>query len=47
MLYMLSGHGLHATGLEADAIASAAIGGTLLAGGVGRRAYAAPACWRC
>jgi simple sugar transport system permease protein len=33
--YMLSGYGLHATGLELDAIASVVIGGTLLAGGVG------------
>ena len=30
-----SGYGLHATGLELDAIASVVIGGTLLAGGVG------------
>jgi len=33
--YMLSGYGLHAQGLELDAIASVVIGGTLLAGGVG------------
>jgi len=33
--YMLSGYGLHAQGLELDAIASAVIGGTLLSGGVG------------
>jgi galactofuranose transport system permease protein len=33
--YMLSGYGLHAQGLEMDAIASAVIGGTLLSGGVG------------
>ena len=33
--YMLSGYGLHALGLEMDAIASAVIGGTLLTGGVG------------
>ena len=33
--YMLSGYGLHATGMELDAIASVVIGGTLLAGGVG------------
>jgi ribose/xylose/arabinose/galactoside ABC-type transport system permease subunit len=33
--YMLSGYGLHASGLELDAIASVVIGGTLLAGGVG------------
>ena len=33
--YMLSGYGLHATGLELDAIAAVVIGGTLLAGGVG------------
>jgi simple sugar transport system permease protein len=33
--YMLSGYGLHALGLEMDAIASAVIGGTLLSGGVG------------
>jgi simple sugar transport system permease protein len=33
--YMLSGYGLHANGLELDAIASVVIGGTLLAGGVG------------
>lgn len=34
-LYMLSGYGLHAVGLELDAIAAVVIGGTLLAGGVG------------
>jgi ribose/xylose/arabinose/galactoside ABC-type transport system permease subunit len=33
--YMLSGYGLHAVGLELDAIASVVIGGTLLTGGVG------------
>ncbi|WP_369412575.1 galactofuranose ABC transporter, permease protein YjfF [Pelosinus baikalensis] len=33
--YMLSGYGLHAMGLEMDAIASAVIGGTPLTGGVG------------
>ena len=33
--YMLSGYGLHAFGLELDAIAAVVIGGTLLAGGVG------------
>lgn len=33
--YMLSGYGLHAVGLELDAIAAAVIGGTLLTGGVG------------
>ena len=33
--YMLSGYGLHASGMELDAIASVVIGGTLLAGGVG------------
>jgi simple sugar transport system permease protein len=33
--YMLSGYGLHATGLELDAIAAVVIGGTLLAGGIG------------
>jgi len=33
--YMLSGYGLHAMGMEMDAIASAVIGGTLLTGGVG------------
>ena len=33
--YMLSGYGLHAQGMELDAIASVVIGGTLLAGGVG------------
>lgn len=33
--YMLSGYGLHAMGLEMDAIAAAVIGGTLLTGGVG------------
>lgn len=34
-LYMLSGYGLHAQGLELDAIASVVIGGTLLTGGSG------------
>lgn len=34
-LYMLSGYGLHAVGMELDAIAAVVIGGTLLAGGVG------------
>lgn len=34
-LYMLSGYGLHAMGLELDAIAAVVIGGTLLSGGVG------------
>lgn len=34
-LYMLSGYGLHALGMELDAIAAAVIGGTLLTGGVG------------
>ena len=33
--YMLSGYGLHALGMEMDAIASVVIGGTLLSGGVG------------
>ncbi|MFL6630256.1 MAG: galactofuranose ABC transporter, permease protein YjfF [Vitreoscilla sp.] len=33
--YMLSGYGLHANGLELDAIAAVVIGGTLLAGGMG------------
>jgi galactofuranose transport system permease protein len=33
--YMLSGYGLHATGLELDAIAAVVLGGTLLTGGVG------------
>lgn len=33
--YMLSGYGLHAMGLELDAIASVVIGGTLLTGGIG------------
>jgi ribose/xylose/arabinose/galactoside ABC-type transport system permease subunit len=33
--YTLSGYGLHATGMELDAIAAVVIGGTLLAGGVG------------
>jgi simple sugar transport system permease protein len=36
--YMLSGYGLHAMGLELDAIASVVIGGTLLTGGVDRHA---------
>ena len=34
-LYMLSGYGLHAVGMELDAIAASVIGGTLLSGGVG------------
>ncbi len=34
-VYMLSGYGLHAVGMELDAIASVVIGGTLLSGGVG------------
>ncbi|WP_030474239.1 ABC transporter permease subunit, partial [Lentzea aerocolonigenes] len=34
-LYMLSGYGLHAVGMELDAIAAVVIGGTLLAGGLG------------
>lgn len=33
--YMLSGYGLHAVGMELDAIAATVIGGTLLTGGVG------------
>lgn len=33
--YMLSGYGLHANGLELDAIAAVVIGGTLLIGGSG------------
>jgi galactofuranose transport system permease protein len=33
--YMLSGYGLHAQGMELDAIAAVVIGGTLLAGGSG------------
>ena len=33
--YMLSGYGLHAQGMELDAIAAAVIGGTLLTGGTG------------
>jgi ribose/xylose/arabinose/galactoside ABC-type transport system permease subunit len=33
--YMLSGYGLHAVGMELDAIAAVVIGGTLLAGGLG------------
>lgn len=33
--YMLSGYGLHAQGVELDAIAAVVIGGTLLAGGHG------------
>jgi galactofuranose transport system permease protein len=33
--YMLSGYGLHATGLELDAIAAVVLGGTVLTGGVG------------
>jgi galactofuranose transport system permease protein len=34
-VYTLSGYGLHAQGLELDAIAAAVIGGALLTGGVG------------
>ena len=34
-IYLLSGHGLYANGLELDAISSVVIGGTLLTGGVG------------
>jgi simple sugar transport system permease protein len=34
-LYMLSGYGLHAQGMELDIIAAVVIGGTLLAGGTG------------
>ena len=34
--YMLSGYGLHAVGLELDAIAAVVIGGTLLSGGSGQ-----------
>ncbi|WP_330241769.1 galactofuranose ABC transporter, permease protein YjfF [Streptomyces sp. NBC_00525] len=34
-LYMLSGYGLHAVGMELDVIAAVVIGGTLLSGGVG------------
>jgi ribose/xylose/arabinose/galactoside ABC-type transport system permease subunit len=33
--YMLSGYGLHAQGIELDAIAAVVIGGTLLTGGYG------------
>ncbi|WP_419095817.1 galactofuranose ABC transporter, permease protein YjfF [Halalkalibacter suaedae] len=33
--YMLSGYGLHANGMELDAIAAVVIGGTLLIGGAG------------
>jgi simple sugar transport system permease protein len=33
--YMLSGYGLHAQGMELDAIAATVIGGTLLTGGAG------------
>ena len=33
--YTLSGYGLHAVGLELDAIAAVVIGGTLLTGGIG------------
>jgi simple sugar transport system permease protein len=33
--YMLSGYGLHAQGMELDAIAATVVGGTLLTGGVG------------
>ncbi len=34
-LYMLSGYGLHAVGMELDAIAAVVIGGTVLSGGAG------------
>ncbi|CAL9617466.1 Inner membrane ABC transporter permease protein YjfF [Nocardiopsis dassonvillei] len=34
-LYMLSGYGLHAVGMELDVIAAVVIGGTLLTGGTG------------
>ncbi|MGW9306687.1 galactofuranose ABC transporter, permease protein YjfF [Saccharomonospora azurea] len=34
-LYMLSGYGLHAVGMELDAIAAVVIGGTVLSGGSG------------
>ena len=34
-VYMLSGYGLHAVGMELDVIAAVVVGGTLLAGGVG------------
>ncbi|GGP77395.1 galactofuranose ABC transporter, permease protein YjfF [Saccharothrix coeruleofusca] len=34
-LYMLSGYGLHAVGMELDAIAAVVVGGSLLSGGVG------------
>ncbi len=34
-LYMLSGYGLHAVGMELDAIAAVVIGGTVLTGGSG------------
>ncbi|EIE99450.1 galactofuranose ABC transporter, permease protein YjfF [Saccharomonospora glauca] len=34
-LYMLSGYGLHAVGMELDAIAAVVIGGTVLSGGTG------------
>ncbi|SFD72072.1 galactofuranose ABC transporter, permease protein YjfF [Streptomyces aidingensis] len=34
-LYMLSGYGLHAVGMELDVIAAVVIGGTVLAGGFG------------
>jgi ribose/xylose/arabinose/galactoside ABC-type transport system permease subunit len=34
-VYMLSGYGLHAVGMELDVIAAVVIGGTLLSGGVG------------
>ncbi|MGW5879949.1 galactofuranose ABC transporter, permease protein YjfF [Nocardiopsis terrae] len=34
-LYMLSGYGLHAVGMELDVIAAVVVGGTLLSGGVG------------
>lgn len=33
--YMVSGYGLHAKGMEMDAITAAVVGGTLLTGGVG------------
>lgn len=34
-LYMLSGYGAHATGIQLDAVAAAVIGGTIMSGGVG------------
>jgi len=37
-LYMLSGYGLHAVGMELDAIAAVVIGGALLSGGYGNLA---------